>query len=40
MEFLRNKQEEEAIWKAQFEVGSYIQDHLDRTWELHRTTDF
>ena len=28
------------VWKAQFEVGSQIQDHLDRALELHRTTDF
>ena len=40
LEFLRSKQEEEAVWKAQFEVGSQIQDHLDRALELHRTTDF
>ena len=30
LEFLRSEQEEEAVWKAQFEVGSQIQDHLDR----------
>ena len=40
MEFLRSEQEEEAIWKAQFEVSSQIQDHLDRALELHRMTDF
>ena len=40
MEFLRNEQEEEAVWKAQFEVGSQILGHLDRALELHRTTDF
>jgi len=40
LEFLRSEQEEEAIWKAQFEVGSQIQDHLNRALELHRTTDF
>ena len=40
LEFLRNEQEEEAVWKAQIEVGSRIMDHLDRTLELHRTTDF
>ena len=40
MEFLRSKQEEEVVWKAQFEVDSQIQDHLDRALELHRTTDF
>ena len=39
-EFLRSEQEEEAVWKAQFEVGSQIQDHLDRALELHRTMDF
>jgi len=40
LEFLHSKQEEEAVWKAQFEVGSQIQNHLDRALELHRTTDF
>ena len=40
LEFLRSEQEEEAVWKAQFEVDSQIQDHLDRALELHRTTDF
>ena len=40
LEFLRSEQEEEAVWKAQFEVGSQIQDHLNRALELHRTTDF
>ena len=39
LDFLRNKQEEEAVWKAQFEVGSQIQGHLDRALQLHRTTD-
>ena len=29
LEFLRSEQEEEAVWKAQFEVGSQIQDHLE-----------
>ena len=38
--FLRNEQEEEAIWKAQFEAGSQILGHLDRALELHRMTDF
>ena len=40
MEFLRDEQEEEAIWKAQIEAGSQILGHLDRALELHRTTDF
>ena len=40
LEFLRSEQKEEAVWKAQFEVGSQIQDHLDSALELHRTTDF
>ena len=40
MEFLRDEQEEEAVWKAQFEAGSQILGHLDRALELHRTTDF
>ena len=39
LEFLRSEQEEEAVWKAQFEVGSQIQDHLDCALGLHRTTD-
>ena len=37
--FLRSEKEEEAVWKAQFEVGGQIQGHLDRALELHRTTD-
>ena len=40
MEFLRNKQEEEAVWKAKIEADSQILGHLDRALELHRTTDF
>ena len=40
MELLRNEQEEEAVWKAQFEAGSRILGHLNRALELHRTTDF
>ena len=40
MEFLRNEQEEEAVWKAQYEVGSQIQDNLDRALQLHRMMDF
>ena len=39
-ELLRNEREEEAVWQAQFEVGSQIQDHLERALELHRTTDY
>ena len=40
LEFIRSEKEEEAVWKAQFEVGSQIQDHLDHALELHRTMDF
>src|SRR6185437_1769552 len=40
LEFLRNEQEEEAVWKAQIEAGSQILGHLDRALELHRMTDF
>ena len=40
MEFLRNEREEEAAWKAQYEVGSQIQGNLNRALQLHRTTDF
>jgi hypothetical protein len=29
LEFLRNEQEEEAVWKAQIEAGSQILGHLD-----------
>ena len=32
--------EEEAAWKAQYEVGSQIQGNLNRALQLHRTTDF
>ena len=39
LEFLHNEQEEEAAWKAQYEVGSQIQGNLDRALQLHRTTD-
>jgi hypothetical protein len=39
LEFLRSEQEEEAVWKAQFEVGSLIQDHLDHALGHHRMTD-
>ena len=40
MEFLRNEKEEEAVWKAQYEVGSQIQAALDRAFQLHQKTDF
>ena len=40
LKFLRNEQEEEAVWKAQFEAGSQILGHLDRALKLLRTTDF
>jgi len=39
-EFLRDELEEEAVWQAQIEVGSQIQNHLDRALELHQTTDY
>ena len=39
-EFLRDEREEEAVWQAQFEAGSQIQNHLERAQELHRTTDY
>ena len=39
-ELLRNKREEEAVWQAQYEAGSRIQNHLERALELHRTTDY
>jgi len=38
--FLRDEREEETIWQAQIEVGSQIQNHLDRALELHQTTDY
>ena len=40
LEFLRNEQEEEAVWKAQIEADSQILGHLDCALELHGTTDF
>jgi hypothetical protein len=40
LEFLRNEQDEEAAWKAHYEVGSQIQDNLDCALQLHRSTDF
>ena len=39
LKFLRSEQEEEAVWKAQFEAGSQIQNHLGCALGLHRTTD-
>ena len=39
-EFLRDEREEEAVWQAQFEAGSQIQNHLERALELHRTIDY
>ena len=39
-EFLRDEREDEAVWQAQFEAGSHIQNHLERALELHRTTDY
>ena len=38
-EFLHEEREEEAVWQAQIEAGSQIQNHLDCALELHRTTD-
>ena len=37
---LLRKEREEAVWQAQFELGSQIQNHLERALELHRTTDY
>jgi len=39
-DFSHNEQEEEEVWKAQYEVGSQIQAALDRALQLHKTTDF
>ena len=33
-------EEEEEVWKAQYEVGSQIQAALERAFQLHKTTDF
>jgi hypothetical protein len=38
--FLRNEQEEEEAWKAQYNVGTQIQDALSRAFQLHQKTDF
>ena len=38
--FYRNEQEEEEVWKAQYEVGSQIQAALERAFQLHKTTNF
>jgi len=38
--FGRDMQEEEEVWKAQYEVGSQIQAALERVLQLHKTTDF
>ena len=38
--FNRNEQEEEEVWKAQYEVGSQIQAALERAFQLHKTMDF
>ncbi|XP_039797487.1 serine/arginine repetitive matrix protein 1-like [Panicum virgatum] len=37
---LRNKQEEEEAWKAQYDVGTQIQDALSRAFQLHQKMDF
>ena len=39
-EFLRNEQEEEEAWNAQFNVGSEILQALDRAFQLHQKTDY
>ena len=39
LEFLHSEPEEEAVWNAQFKVGSQIQDHLNRALGLHRAMD-
>ena len=33
-------EEEEEVWKAQYEVGSQIQAALERAFQLHKMTDF
>ena len=33
-------EEEEEVWKAQYEVGSQIQATLECAFQLHKTTDF
>ena len=38
--FNRSEQEEEEVWKAQYEVGSQIQAALERAFQLHKMTDF
>ena len=38
--FNRNEQEEEEVWKAQYEVGSQIQAALKRAFQLHKTMNF
>ena len=38
-EFLRNEQEEEEAWDAQFDVGSEILQALERAFQLHQKTD-
>ena len=39
-DFDRNEREEEQVWKAQYEVGTQIQDTLGRAFQLHQKTDF
>jgi len=39
-EFLRNEQEEEEAWNAQFDVGGEILQALDRAFQLHQKTDY
>jgi len=38
--FNRSEQEEEEVWKAQYEVCSQIQAALESAFQLHKTTDF
>ena len=40
LKFLRDEQEEEAVWQAQIKDGSQILNHLDRALELYRMTDY
>ena len=35
-----DQEEEEEVWKAQYEVGSQIQAALERAFQLHKMTDF
>ena len=39
-DFDHNEQEEEEVWKAQYKVGTQIQDALGRAFQLHQKTNF